>query len=142
MPTRGRLAVLATLALAAAGCGAAHPSPASITATSLPACRAPEPAVLPHTAGSLSQSDTGAFCLASGQVLDVFLTAPNDSAPHTRWGKISTADTSVLGYGNSGVLTPPVNVTAGVFKALSHGATTLTSTLPNGTAWRVTIVVT
>src|SRR5438445_2326978 len=104
MPTRGRLAVLATLVLAAAGCGAAHPSPASIAASSPPACRPPEAAVLPHTAGSLSEADSGAFCLASGKVLDVFLTAPADSAPTTRWSRISTADTSVVGYGNSGVL--------------------------------------
>lgn len=47
----------------------------------------------------------------------------------------------MVGYGNAGVLTPPVNVTAGVFKAVHRGATTLSSTLPSGTVWRVTIVV-
>lgn len=140
MPTRGRLAVLATLTLAAAGCSSTG-APASIAASSLPACRAPEAAVLPQTAGSLSETDSGAFCLASGQVLDVFLTTPANHAPGTRWSQISTADTSVVGYGNAGVLTPPVNVTAGVFDALRRGATTLSSTLPDGTAWHVTIVV-
>jgi hypothetical protein len=151
MPPRGRFALLAALTFSAAGCGSAGHSPASDAPSSPPACRAPEAAVLPHTAGSLSETDSGAYCLAAGQVLDVFLTAPmntapaNTASPNTapaiRWSRISTADTAVVGYGNSGVLTPPINVTAGVFRGLTRGVTTLSSTLPNGTVWRVTIVV-
>lgn len=131
----------AALALAlTAGCTSAHPAPAAAP-SSLPTCRAPEPATLPHAAGSLTEADSGAYCLNAGQVLDVFLTAPADAPAGSRWSQIRTADTSVIGYGNSGVLTPPVNVTAGVFVGAERGATTLSSTLPNGTTWHVTLVV-
>jgi hypothetical protein len=126
--------------LAAAGCTAAQAEPASAP-TSLPACQAPEPAVLPDAAGSLSETDTGAYCLAAGQVLDVFLTAPAGSAKGVRWGHITVADSGVLRYGNSGVLTPPVNVTAEVFVAAGRGATKLTSALPGGKVWSATVVV-
>lgn len=147
MSTRSRLAVTATAMLTlaalalAGGCGSARQTAVSDPPSGLPACHAPEAPVLPHTAGSLSETDSGAYCLAAGRLLDVFLTAPGGSAPATRWSRISTADTSVVGYGSAGVLTPPVDVTAGVFKAVHHGVTTLSSTLPNGTVWRVTIVV-
>ncbi|HXR72446.1 hypothetical protein [Actinocrinis sp.] len=124
-----------------AGCtsSSAHAAPAA--PKSLPTCRAPEPATLPHAAGSLTEADTGAFCLAAGQLLDVFLTAPAGTPAGSRWGQIRVADTSVIGYGNNGVLTPPVNVTAGVFVGAHHGSTTLSSQLPNGTTWHVTLVV-
>jgi hypothetical protein len=74
-------------------------------------------------------------------MLDVFLTTPAGTPAGTRWGQIRVADTSVIGYGNNGVLTPPVNVTAGVFVGAHRGATTLSSQLPNGTTWQVTLVV-
>lgn len=74
-------------------------------------------------------------------MLDVFLTVPSNAAPGTRWAQIKIDNTSVVGYGNSGVLTPPVGVTPGVFIGAHPGATTLSSTLPNGTAWKVTLVV-
>ncbi|HEU5357184.1 MAG TPA: hypothetical protein VFU65_22120 [Actinocrinis sp.] len=107
----------------------------------MPTCRAPEAATLPHAAGSLTEADSGAYCLAPGQILDVFLTTPAGTPAGTRWGQIRVADTSVIGYGNNGVLTTPVNVTAGVFVGMHPGVTTLSSTLPSGTAWHVTIVV-
>lgn len=130
-------AALASAALAAAGCSAAPaPGPAP-----LPACRAPQAPILPNTAGSLTQSDSGSYCLAAGQVLDVFLTVPDGAAPDTRWGQIKAADPSVVGYGNNGVLTPPIGVTPGVFAGIRTGSTTLSSSLPDGTTWRVTIVV-
>lgn len=134
---------LLAAALLAAGCSSADAAPQSQPSTpaSLPACRAPEAAVLPHTAGSLTEADTGAFCLAAGQVLDVFLTAPTNAAPGTRWGRITIEDASVVGYGNAGVLTAPLGETAGVFAAERRGATTLSSSLPNGATWKVTLVV-
>jgi hypothetical protein len=132
----------ALTALALAGCSAstAHADPPA-RASSTPSCRAPEAPALPHTAGSLTQSDTGVYCLAAGQILDVFLTTPAGTAAGVRWAQIKTGDNTVLGYGNSGVLTPPINVTPGVFVGVHAGFTTLTSTLPDGTAWHATIVV-
>lgn len=97
--------------------------------------------MLPHAAGSLTQADTGAFCLATGQILDVFLTTPPHNAPGTRWGRIKVDDVSVVGYGNSGIMTPPMTVTDGVFVGAHRGATTISSSLPNGTTWKVTLVV-
>lgn len=137
------MAALASAAFAAAltaGCSSAHTAPSAAT-VSVPACHSPEPATLPHAAGSLTEADSGAFCLAAGQILDVFLTAPASAPAGTRWSDIRVTDTAVIGYGNNGVLTPPVNVTAGVFVGAHHGVTTLSSTLPSGTTWHVTIVV-
>lgn len=96
--------------------------------------------MLPHTAGSLTQADTGAYCLAVGQTLDVFLTAPTPSAA-ARWSPVTITDGSVLGYGNASAMTPPIDVTSGAVVGLARGATTLSSTLPNGTRWAATIVV-
>ncbi|MBS2961450.1 hypothetical protein KGA66_00230 [Actinocrinis puniceicyclus] len=109
--------------------------------SSAPSCKAPEAPTLPHAAGSLSESDSGSFCLAPGQILDVFLTAPANAAAGTRWARIAVGDSAVVGYGNSGVFTPPVNVTPGVFVGAHPGSTTLASSLPDGTKWQVTIVV-
>jgi hypothetical protein len=132
---------LMAAALLAAGCSSTATTPQAQPATSTPACRAPEPATLPHAMGSLTEADSGAFCLSVGQTLDVFLTVPSNSAPGTRWNQIKIDDTSVVGYGNSGVLTPPLGVTPGVFVGTHPGATTLSSTLPSGTTWKVTLVV-
>jgi hypothetical protein len=115
-------------------------SACSSAPAALPACRNPEAAVLPHTAGSLTQSDTGTYCLGIGQTLDVFLTAPSASSV-TRWSQITIADTSVLGYGNDGMMTPPLNVTPGVVTGVSRGTSTVTSTLPGGRTWSATVVV-
>jgi hypothetical protein len=137
---------LPATALLASGCSSSPAAPQSQSTpsagpASLPACKAPEAAVLPNTDGSLTEADSGAFCLAVGQVLDVFLTVPANSAPGARWSQIKLADASVVGYGNNGVLTPPIGVTAGVFGAERRGVTTLSSSLPNGTTWKVTLVV-
>ena len=137
------VSVLVAAALLAVGCTSTSAGPQALPSTpaSLPACRAPEAAVLPQAAGSLTETDSGAFCLAAGQILDVFLTAPANSAPGTHWGQIKIDDVSVVGYRNSGVLTPPIGVTAGVVAGERRGATTLSSSLPNGTTWKVTLVV-
>ena len=131
------LAIL-TAVLLAAGCS----SGSGTSEVSTTACKPPEPATLPHTAGSLTEADSGAFCLGLGQTLDVFLTVPAKSAPGARWNEITSGDVSVVGYGNSGVLTTPLGVTPGVFVATHSGVTTLSSTLPaSGTTWKVTLVV-
>lgn len=111
------------------------------SASSPPACRAPEPATLPHAAGSLTEADSGAFCLGVGQILDVFLAVPALAGRGARWTQIKIDDTSVVAYGNSGVLTPPVGITPGVFVGAHSGATTISSSLPNGVTWQVTLVV-
>jgi len=141
------VAAAAAAALLAAGCsssgtGTAQAQPSSQAAASLSTCRAPEPATLPHASGSLTEADSGVFCLGLGQTLDVFLTAPAQSAPGTHWDHISADNTSVVGYGNSGVLTPPLGVTPGVFVGTHPGVATLSSVLlPAGKTWKVTLVV-
>ena len=125
--------------LALSACSSSPAAPAA-----LPACHAADAAVLPHTAGSLTQADNGAYCLRVGQTLDVFLTAPTStgaSGPLTRWSNPKITDTSVLGYGNNGMVTPTLDVTPGVVVGLTRGATTVTSTLAGGKTWTATIVV-
>lgn len=139
--------VFLAAALLAAGCsssgtGTTQAQPSSQAAVSLSTCRAPEPATLPHAAGSLTEADSGVFCLGLGQILDVFLTAPAQSTPGTHWDHISADNTSVVGYGNSSVLTPPLGVTPGVFVGTHRGVATLSSVLlPAGKIWKVTLVV-
>lgn len=135
--TASAVCFLAPLALSA--CSSSPAAPAA-----LPACHAAEAAVLPHTAGSLTQADSGAYCLRIGQTLDVFLTAPASSGasgPLTRWSNPQITDTSVLGYGNNGMVTPTLDVTPGVVVGLSRGTSTVTSTLAGGKTWTATIVV-
>jgi hypothetical protein len=139
---RAALGLLATAALAAAGgCSPNAATAAPVRPAALPACHSPEAALLPHTAGSLTQADTGAYCLSPGQTLDVFLTAPTAADQPARWSKVTIGDTAVLAYGNSGVMTPPLDVTPGVVVGLGRGTSTVTSTLPDGKTWTATIVV-
>ena len=126
---------LLTVALTALPLAACSSSPAA-----LPACHSPEAAVLPHTAGSLTQADTGTYCLAVGQTLDIFLTAPSASGS-ARWDRVAISDGSVLGYGSNSAMTPPLDVTPGAVIGLGRGAATVSSTLPDGTKWTATIVV-
>jgi len=123
-------------------------SPASASATSpalpaaLPSCQAPSDTGLPHSAGSLTQTDTGVYCLGVGKALDVFLTAPAGViASGGRWAEIEIANTSVLAYGNNGVMTALRGETPGVVIGRARGVTIVTSALPNGTKWTATIVV-
>lgn len=129
---------LVTAALLTAGCSSAG----GTAQTSAVACKSPEPATLPHAAGSLTEADSGAYCLGVGETLDVFLTVPAGAKPGVKWDHIKVADVSVAVYGNSGVLTPPIGVTPGVFVGAKRGTTTLTSVLlPKGITWKVTLVV-
>lgn len=138
-PLRRRRTTACALFLLSTALLASTTGCASAPAT-LPACRSPQAAVLPHTAGSLTQADTGAYCLAVGQTLDVFLTAPTPSAS-ARWTPVAIADGSVLGFGSNSAMTPPINVTPGAVVGLARGVTTLSSTLPDGKKWTATIVV-
>jgi hypothetical protein len=146
-PSAALFAALCLAGVLAAGCsgakavtGAANsPSPNLATST---ACKKPAAGDLSGAAGTITQADSGAFCLAVGQQMDVFLTAPG--SPHAgavRWTTMMTSDPRVAAPRSSGVLTAPVGVTPGIFQALAPGATVLSSHLPGGKEWRVTIVV-
>lgn len=151
VPARDRgarlLAALAACCLAPLALAACSPATTPVAATSsapaspapLPSCRAPGPAALPHSVGSLTQADTGVYCLSVGKLLDIFLTAPAGAT--TRWSEIRITDASVLEYGNNGVMTAMRDVTPGVVIGRARGTTTVTSTLPDGKTWTATIVV-
>ncbi|MEZ0094044.1 hypothetical protein [Streptacidiphilus sp. EB129] len=143
--SRRSASVLVLLAVAAltAGCsGGGSDVTAAAATTPPPACKPPAPAVLPHSAGTLDQTSTGAFCLPVGQSIDVFLTAPNTTAPQSdRWAEVASSDSAVLSPGNTGVLTAPLGVTPGVFVGAVPGTSVLSSHSPDGRAWQVTVVV-
>jgi len=160
---RGLLPAVVLLAGAlAAGCSSTHethasrPSPghtASATAslspgvTALPSssadCSQPPPADVPGAAGALTQAQSGTFCLAAGQQLDVFLTAPGGRKPGVpRWTAIATSAPTVLSRRSSGILTAPVGVTPGTFQAIQPGTAELTSSVPGtGSTWHVSVLV-
>ncbi|MFJ8364096.1 hypothetical protein [Streptomyces sp. NPDC093984] len=104
-------------------------------------CHQLHPATLPRSAGSLTQADSGAFCLRIGQRVDVFLAAPEGAVQGMSWRAIGSSNPHVLAPVGTGVMTAPLGVTPGLFVARSPGASTLTSTRPDGTSWRVTLVV-
>lgn len=127
--------------IAVAACSATSASTATVATSNaaLPSCTAPADNGLPHSAGSLTQTDTGAYCLGVGKILDIFLTAPTGST--ARWSEIQIKDTTVLAYGNNGVMTAMRGETPGVVVGQARGVSTVTSTLPNGKTWTATIVV-
>ncbi|MBR7831233.1 hypothetical protein KDK95_33310 [Actinospica sp. MGRD01-02] len=134
------LALLSPLAALSACSSSSTPNAAVVTSNAaLPACTAPADGGLPHTAGSLTQTDTGAYCLGVGKILDIFLTAPAGSA--AGWSEIRIKDTTVLAYGNNGVMTAMRGETPGVVVGRARGVSTVTSTLPDGRTWTATIVV-
>lgn len=145
--TRSPLALIAPVtlvatALLAAGCSSNSTAQAK-PAITIPPCKAPgpAPATLPHVAGSLTEADSGVFCLGVHQTLDVFLTAPSNAAAGARWNQIRANNTSVVGYGNASALTSQSGVTPGAFVANHAGVATLSSSLPSGATWQVTLVV-
>jgi hypothetical protein len=140
--TRRLLAVAACCLspLALAACSPASTTTAAVTSNAaLPSCKAPADTGLPHSAGSLTQTDTGAYCLGVGKILDIFLTAPAGASGG--WSEIKIKDTSVLAYGNNGVMTSMRGETPGVVVGQTRGVSTVTSALPNGQTWTATIVV-
>ncbi|NUR00867.1 MAG: hypothetical protein HOY79_31375 [Streptomyces sp.] len=119
------------------------PAASSSGRTTATACNQPPPASVPGAAGALTEAESGTYCLAVGQQLDVFLTAPGGRRPGaTRWTPITTSAPHVLPPRSSGILTAPVGVTPGIFQAIGPGAAELTSNVP-GTdrAWHVTVLV-
>lgn len=138
--------LLLTLGAATAGCSAepsAHPQAApAAPAARQTACRQPPAGSLPGSSGALTQNDSGVFCLAPGHRIDVFLTRSGTaSATAPRWSEISSSNPLVLAPVGSGMLTPPVGVTPGIFRAAAPGTARLSSRLPDGRTWQVTIAV-
>ena len=93
---------------------------------------------MPGAAGTLDESATGSYCLAVGQVIDVFQHAPTPAQP---WSPIASSHPEILAPQRTGVLTAPVGVTPGIFAARRAGTAELSSTRPGGPSWSVTIVV-
>jgi hypothetical protein len=136
------------LLLTACGAPAAHPSAgppaASSGAVASPSVAAPPPgdcrplgdAILPNTAGSLTETDSGGFCLSAGQRLTVFLTA----AGPAHWSAVSSSAPQVLAAAKT-PLTAPIGVTAALFAATAPGTVELSSQDGSGKSWRVTVVV-
>jgi hypothetical protein len=125
--------------LAIASCAVSRPASTAAAVPSVPACRQPPPAVLPHSAGSLDETSSGAYCLPAGDNIAVFLHA--GAGPSTAWAAITSSNPQILEPQPSGVLTAPLGVTPGIFAGTRAGVATLSSTAANGRAWTVTIVV-
>ncbi|WP_042386771.1 hypothetical protein [Streptacidiphilus melanogenes] len=136
-----RLLPLAAVALLTA-CSSSAPTPAAAPApdpspTVLPACaKLPEP-VLPHSAGELTQQQSGAYCLPRGQRVDIFLTAAGSG---DTWQPVQ-ATGSILAPASTGVMTAPLGVTPAMFVGTTDGTSVLSSAAPSGKTWKVTIVV-
>ncbi|MDH6144820.1 hypothetical protein P3T35_006869 [Kitasatospora sp. GP30] len=149
---RRPLLLLPLLLLPLTGCAGSSPKPAAAkpatpapaatapaaagSATASPACQAPPDAVLPHTDGSLAETDHGTYCLAPGGRLTVFLT----TAGPTGWSSVHSSAPAVLAAAQDPV-TAPIGVTAGLFAGATPGTAELTSQDGSGHSWRVTIVV-
>jgi hypothetical protein len=119
-----RLFAVSTIVLALIGsaCGGGSSSSAG------PACEKAPEGIGPDANATLQDVDSGrTVCLASGDVLTVFLHAPVDEE---RWSPITTQDRSVLTPRSSGVLTLPIGVTAAVYRGAEKGTARLTSTRP------------
>ncbi|WEO93730.1 hypothetical protein A6P39_006750 [Streptomyces sp. FXJ1.172] len=115
---------------------AATPAPTS-PASAPPACAKLPAAVLPHSAGQLTQEHSGLYCLPRGRRVDVFLTAQN----RDRWQPVQASGNGVLAPANTGVMTAPMGVTPAMFVGAADGTAVLTSTTAAGGRWRVTIEV-
>jgi uncharacterized iron-regulated membrane protein len=128
-----------------AGVPSSGPPSATPSSVGAPArsCKTPPAADVPGAAGALTQADSGTFCLALGEQIDVFLTSPEGQKPGVpRWAPIATSDAHVLTQRSSGILTAPVGVTPGIFEALTRGTVQLTSTIPGGTrTWHVAVLI-
>ncbi|MDH6580562.1 hypothetical protein [Kitasatospora sp. MAP5-34] len=130
--------------LLAAGC-----SGAARTTVAPPACRQPPEAVLPRTAGTLTEADSGTFCLPVGGQIAVFLAPPAGVAGGTsgaavgadRWSGVVSSAPQVLTATSTGVLTAPLGVTPGIFRGTAAGEARLASSTATGRSWQVTIVI-
>ncbi|WP_157597257.1 hypothetical protein [Streptacidiphilus rugosus] len=138
-----RAAAAAALLAALAGCDSAAPprqaSSTTVAAAPAPACEKLPEGSLPHSAGMLTEQQTGAYCLPRGQRLDVFLTATKGS----QWRPVHASGAGgVLAPANTGVMTAPLGVTPAMFVGATDGTATLSSATASGAAtWTVTVVV-
>ncbi len=123
-------AVALAVPLALAACGGTGPTQS---------CAQPPEAVRPDSAGALDESSSGAYCLAVGTTIDVYLHA--EAATRPRWPGIVSSAPDILAAQRTGVLTPPVGVTVGIFGGLRPGTASLSSVRPDGRKWSVTVVV-
>jgi hypothetical protein len=92
--------------------------------------------VLPHTDGSLADTDHGTYCLAPGGRLTVFLT----SAGPKNWTPVHSSTPAVLAAAQDPV-TAPLGVTAALFTGTAPGTAELTSQDGSGKTWQVTVLV-
>ncbi|MDH6108531.1 hypothetical protein P3T36_003825 [Kitasatospora sp. MAP12-15] len=143
--------------LAAAGCSTAKTAKTATTATTAraattasahpaaqaaAACRQPPEAVLPGMAGTLTEADSGVFCLPLGSRLAVFLTPPSgDPTSAGRWSAVVSSSPPVLTDAGAGMLTAPIGVTPGIFQGTRAGEARLSSGTAAGKTWQVTVVV-
>lgn len=129
--------------LSGCGGGGAADGRAAAKPTSVPAarCHTLPPGHLPHSAGALTQADSGTYCLPIGEQVDVFLSVPLAQARSMRWSPVSITSAKVLTRMNNGILTPPVGVTPAILQGTAPGTATLASRLPDGRSWHATIVV-
>lgn len=104
-----------------------------------PTCQQPPEAAIPGLAGALDETSSGAYCLAIGASMGIFLHSTDTEK--LRWTAITSSASGVLKAQQTGVLTAPVGVTPGIFGATAAGVATLSSTEPDGHSWAVTIVV-
>ncbi|GHF09007.1 hypothetical protein [Streptomyces morookaense] len=137
MHLRASATALALLLLA--GCGShttqtARPSPT-------PPCHNPDKAVLPRTAGTITEADNGGrICVAHGQEIAVFLDAHTKDA-HRHWQPITLQPGSAVTRHDNGMVTPTVSTTVGLFTPETPGEVQLTSHRESGETWRATLVV-
>ncbi|MGW1077100.1 hypothetical protein [Streptomyces sp. NPDC002537] len=137
MHLRAPATALALLLLT--GCGGhtaqtARPSPT-------PPCHNPDKAVLPHTAGTITETDNGGrICVAHGQEIAVFLSAHTTDA-HQHWQPITSQPGAAVTRDNNGMVTPTIGTTVGLFTPKAPGEIQLTSRRESGGTWRATLVV-
>ncbi|MFD0330684.1 hypothetical protein ACFQZC_26975 [Streptacidiphilus monticola] len=127
-----RLLLAAAVLLPLAGCASATAAPAAVTLHGAAASG------LPDSAGSLTEANSGTFCLPLGGRVDVFLTAHPTG---DRWQRPDDSAPSVLRGTTSGIMTPPVGVTVALYTAAAPGTAVLSSDAPSGRHWQVTLVV-
>jgi hypothetical protein len=139
LPAVAVLVAVAAIPVTAACAHTAAPAATAPAAPSRPSCQHLPEASVPNAAGSLDEASSGAYCLAVGQAVDVFLHAADPATAH--WSPITSSDPEVLRAQRTGVLTAPVGVTPGIFGAQHPGTATLSSSAEAGRTWTVTIVV-
>jgi hypothetical protein len=135
-PVRAIESLLAvTLVAASALCGC---SSARTTAT--PACRPAHAPAYPTTDAALAAADAGGtWCLRVGQTVAVTLRVPFADAT-SPWQAITSSDPTVLEPVSNGAVSLVRGVTATFLAARKPGVVTITSTRPNGSSWKATIV--